>query len=254
MPAYKADQRVHIVIKESPSARRNQAEKETYVKLIKAAAIGLNKNYKNESEKAKRNTEDFKVKLAENFDGRTFAIFIKHLSELKKDVIEHSKSIGQPVSPDSFLSFLEKIRELTHSPRLNEMVLEKLAGVNVDSLKVKSLLNTYQSHSADFKFEENVRMGEIKKFATDVMPKSRFIFDRYKVDEEADTAAGEGEDYFSFFGSHEQAILKPESSFRNLHELMTNLPIDYYILFQEGAKEGDGEGGAPGRARARGGA
>jgi hypothetical protein len=103
-----------------------------------------------------------------------------------------------------FLSFLEKIRELTHSSRLNEMILEKLAGVDLDLLRVKSLLNTYQSHSADFKFEENIRMGEIKKFASDVMPKSRFIFDRYKVDEQSTSqAAKESDDYFSFFGSHE---------------------------------------------------
>lgn len=113
------------------------------------------------------------------------------------------------------------------------MILEKLAGVNVDMLKVKSLLNTYQSHSADFKFEESIRMGEIKKFAEDVMPKSRFIFDRYSIDDKSKAEGEEEEaDYFSFFGSHEQAILKPESSFRNLHELMTNLPVDYYILFQ----------------------
>lgn len=110
-----------------------------------------------------------------------------------------------PLDPNLFLSFLEKIRELTHAPRLNEMILEKLAGVDLDLLKVKSLLNTYQSHSAEFKFEENIRMGEIKKFAADVMPKSRFIFDRYKVDNKnsTDTTVDEGDDYFSFFGTHE---------------------------------------------------
>ena len=66
-------------------------------------------------------------------------------------------------------------------------------------------------------------MGEIKKFAKDVIPQSRFIFDRYKVD--AASKAGDvaevkeqepEQDYFSFFGSHEQAILKPESNFRNV--------------------------------------
>ena len=226
---------MNIIIKESPSHTRNQVEKAAYNKLIKAAAIGLNKNYKKDSQHVKDNTEAFIVKLAENFDGRTFAIFIKHLNELKKDVIDRNKNMGHSVSPDSFLSFLEKMRELTHSPRLNEMILEKLAGVNVDMLKVKTLLNTYQSHSADFKFEESIRMGEIKKFAEDVIPKSRFIFDRYSVDSKNEKDAPEQEeDYFSFFGSHEQAILKPESSFRNLHELMTNLPVDYYILFQAG--------------------
>jgi hypothetical protein len=31
-------------------------------------------------------------------------------------------------------------------------------------------------------------------------------------------------------------MLKPESSFKNLHELLTYLPIDYYILLQQGYK------------------
>lgn len=46
-------------------------------------------------------------------------------------------------------------------------------------------------------------MGEIKKFAADVMPKSRFIFDQYKVEGANLESEGANEDYFSFFGSHE---------------------------------------------------
>ncbi len=51
-------------------------------------------------------------------------------------------------------------------------------------------------------------MGEIKKFAQDVIPESRFIFDRYPVDnytkeEKTEEMKSEGDDYFSFFGSHE---------------------------------------------------
>ena len=46
-------------------------------------------------------------------------------------------------------------------------------------------------------------MGEIKKFASDVMPKSRFIFDQYKVEGSNLESDGTNEDYFSFFGSHE---------------------------------------------------
>ena len=61
------------------------------------------------------------------------------------------------------------------------MIMSKLAHINVDALKTKSLLNTYQKHSADFKFEEKIRMGEIKKFADGVIPESRPIFDRYKM-------------------------------------------------------------------------
>lgn len=53
--------------------------------------------------------------------------------------------------------------------------------INIDELRTKKMLNTYQQHSIDFKFEENLRMGEIKQFANDVIPKPRFIFDRYKT-------------------------------------------------------------------------
>ena len=77
-------------------------------------------------------------------------------------------------------------------------------------------------------------MGEIKKFADEVIPKSRFIFDKYKIDPAPKSTEDQENDYFSFFGSHEQAILKPESNFKNLYELMTYLPIDYYILLQRG--------------------
>ena len=41
-------------------------------------------------------------------------------------------------------------------------------------------------------------------------------------------------DYFSFFSSHENIILKPESNFKGLRTFLTHLPIDYYILLQEG--------------------
>ena len=43
------------------------------------------------------------------------------------------------------------------------------------------MLDNYQEHSIDFKFEETLREGEIKQFASIVMPKPRFIFDNYKV-------------------------------------------------------------------------
>ena len=61
------------------------------------------------------------------------------------------------------------------------MIMNKISNINVDMLKTKQLLNTYQKHSLDFKFEERIRIGEIKKFARDVIPKSRFIFDRYEI-------------------------------------------------------------------------
>jgi len=80
-----------------------------------------------------------------------------------------------------------------------------------------------------------------------VIPKPRFIFDSYKGDEVA-PAADSGDtaelqiaaqkkhdnDYFSFFNSHENIILKPESNFKGLRTFLTHLPIDYYILLQQG--------------------
>lgn len=88
-------------------------------------------------------------------------------------------------------------------------------------------------------------MGEIKKFAHEAIPESRFIFDRYDIEEEgADITEEPEQDYFSFFGSHEQTILKPESNFRNLHELMTYLPIDYYVLLQRGYQKSQATGEA----------
>ena len=85
------------------------------------------------------------------------------------------------------------------------MILTKIAHINIDLLKTKSLLNSYQKHSVDFKFEEKIRMGEIKKFAQDVIPQSRFIFDRYPVDSPKEEKAedDDDDDYFSFFESHE---------------------------------------------------
>ena len=105
-------------------------------------------------------------------------------------------------------------------------------------------------------------MDEIRQFAANVVPKPRFIFDNYKVDEvryakddESDmTELSDSErierdqqakmeqqkhdsDYFSFFNSHENIILKPEYNFKGLRSFLTHLPIDYYILLQQGYDE-----------------
>lgn len=85
------------------------------------------------------------------------------------------------VSADCFLLFLDKLSTLTHSSQLNEVIMNSIAEVNIDLLNTKHLLNAFQRHSTELKFEEKIRMGEIKKFARGVIPKSRFIFDRYEV-------------------------------------------------------------------------
>ncbi len=86
-------------------------------------------------------------------------------------------------------------------------------------------------------------------------PKAKFIFDNYKVQadlfkqnddvgtrrdplidslSETKSAEEEDDDFFSFFASHEKIIMKPESSFKNLRSFLVSLPIDYYILLQDG--------------------
>ena len=55
-----------------------------------------------------------------------------------------------------------------------------------------------------------------------------------KVQKEKAEQKKHNEDYFSFFSSHENIILKPESNFKGLRSFLTHLPIDYYILLQEG--------------------
>jgi hypothetical protein len=99
----------------------------------------------------------------------------------------------------------------------------------------------------DFKFEEALREGEIKQFALGVTPKTKFIFDNYKIQddlfkqsnaptpqEKQEAIDDANDDFFSFFSSHEKIIMKPESSFKHLRSFLTALPIDYYILLQKG--------------------
>jgi hypothetical protein len=64
--------------------------------------------------------------------------------------------------------------------------------VDVAKLSSRQLLDTYQEHSIDFKFEEALREGEIKKFAQQVTPKAKFIFDNYKV--QTDLFSGKSEE------------------------------------------------------------
>ena len=100
---------------------------------------------------------------------------------------------------------------------------------------MNEMLETYKEYSVDYKFEANLREGEIREFAQQVMPEARFVFDDYKVQSDVfNTTESKDNDYFSFFSSHEKIILKPESSFKSLRTFLVSLPIDYYILLQSG--------------------
>jgi len=52
------------------------------------------------------------VNIAKSVDGKTFTMLIKHLNELRTDVLDNPL---HKLTPDSFLIFLDKIKSLTHS-------------------------------------------------------------------------------------------------------------------------------------------
>ena len=119
--------------------------------------------------------------LAKNLDGRSFTLLQKHLHELKNEVLNDA---NHTLSADSFLVFLDKVRNLTPSENLNNVIINKFAGIDIHLCTAKNLMQAYQTHSIDFKFEEKLRMGQIKQFAANVVPKPRFIFDNYKIAED----------------------------------------------------------------------
>ncbi|CDW71658.1 ph domain containing protein [Stylonychia lemnae] len=236
------DPKISLVIKSSSNDTINSNEKEKFNKLIKESALGLFKNYKKvSSNKINSATEEFILSLSKSLDGKSFTLFVKYLGELKTNVLEQP---NHKLSPDSFLIFLDKMKNITHSESLNDIIVKKMSLINLDQLDSKTLLNIYQKNAIDSKFEQNLRMDEIRQFANEVIPKPRFIFDKYKTsltntltssDEEQaieiskqkgvggeidqqknqHTQKQQGEDYFSFFSSHESIILKPESNFKN---------------------------------------
>mmetsp|Transcript_41745 Transcript_41745/g.48214 ORF Transcript_41745/g.48214 Transcript_41745/m.48214 type:complete len:487 (-) Transcript_41745:436-1896(-) len=113
-----------------------------------------------------------------HIDSRTFLLLLKHLTELRMEVLDNK---AHEITPQSFFVFLDKVSTLTNSDKLNEYIMRKLAEINIDMLNVDKMLNAYHQHSYDDQFEESVRIEEIKKFAAGVVPETRFIFDNYKV-------------------------------------------------------------------------
>jgi hypothetical protein len=105
-------------------------------------------------------------------------------------------------------------------------------------------------------YEQRIRMDEIKQFAKNVVPKSRFIFDSYKVQTRTQTDGSQSdfsdtemeepidemqsalekininklaqrqkeekaeEDYFSFFSSSEKVLMEPGQSFLGIRDYM----------------------------------
>jgi hypothetical protein len=62
------------------------------------------------------------------------------LNELRNDVLDNPH---HKLTPDSFLIFLDKIKNISHSAAMNELIMKKIVHVNVDELKAKKMLNLY---------------------------------------------------------------------------------------------------------------
>ena len=60
--------------------------------------------------------------LSKTMDGRNFTLLIKHISDLRKDVLLNT---SHKTTADSFLIFLDKIRNLTSSQNYNDILLGK---------------------------------------------------------------------------------------------------------------------------------
>lgn len=81
-----------------------------------------------------KDSDQFMEYVAKNMDGRTFTVFMKFLNELRADVLNDSH---HKLSPDSFMIFIDKIRGLTSSDHLNNMVIAKMERVDLNQLSTK---------------------------------------------------------------------------------------------------------------------
>lgn len=111
--------------------------------------------------------------VAEILNGHAFTQFLKHVQALWSEVLLNEK---HTLSANSFLVFLQWIGSITHSEKLNDLLLTWLAEINIDLVTPEALLDSYQKYSVDFKFEESMRIEEIQRFAKDVVPEPWFLF------------------------------------------------------------------------------
>mmetsp|Transcript_26865 Transcript_26865/g.35930 ORF Transcript_26865/g.35930 Transcript_26865/m.35930 type:complete len:93 (+) Transcript_26865:324-602(+) len=85
-------------------------EKDIFNTVVKTAAVSLFKLYKSKSKGVREETQFVIKYLAENLDGRSFTQLNKLLHELRANVLNDA---NHKLSADSFLVFLDKVRELT---------------------------------------------------------------------------------------------------------------------------------------------
>ena len=86
--------------------------------MVKNSALGMFKCLNRKSKETIKDAEEFMQYISKNMDGRTFTIFNKLLEELRNGVLSKPN-----VSADSFLVFLDKIKNITPSPNLNELII-----------------------------------------------------------------------------------------------------------------------------------
>ena len=95
-------------------------------------------------------------------DGRIFSKFTKLLEEFQVTVLNNE---NHEITPQSFLPFLDKLEKMTHSDRINDILITKIGQCDLSKLTINSLLITYQENQGDQLIEETQRMAEIEKFA-----------------------------------------------------------------------------------------
>lgn len=148
----------------------------------------------NKSNAKKRSEQTYEVLdyLAKTLNGRNFTLLLKYIQELRTDVLLNET---HKLTADSFLIFLDKLRNLTSSQNYNDILIGKFEEIDISLVTVKRMLQQRKKlyskkdeQDEESKhnlvgelYETRIRMDEIKQFATNVVPKPRFIFDNYRV-------------------------------------------------------------------------
>ena len=78
--------------------------------------------------------------LAENLDGRSFTQLNKLVHDLRSDVLSNTK---HTISADSFLVFLDKVRDLTPIESRNQQIVQKMGTVDISLMTPARLMENY---------------------------------------------------------------------------------------------------------------
>lgn len=78
--------------------------------------------------------------VSEILNGHAFTQFLKHVQALRSEVLTNDK---HTLSANSFLVFLQRISNITHSEKMNDLLLTRLAEINIDLVTPEALLDSY---------------------------------------------------------------------------------------------------------------